>query len=253
MKSFTATTSCILAGFLLAGLSITAQTREPLTQARDTLNKGVAAFRNADYESAIAFFKQAVAMDPNFTTAELYLGTAYAQRFVPGVQTRENLAYADNAIESFKRILSQEPNNTNALMALASIYQNLNRFEEARETYISASKVDPQNPILFYSIGSLDWIRVYDKNNPLPFGQQALLIDEGLANLDSALALNPQYEDAMTYKNLLFREKARLAVDPAEKKRLTDLADEWFNKALDARKLHAQTRSGPLPPPPPNH
>ena len=114
---------------------------------------------------------------------------------------------------------------------------------------------------LFYALGAIDWILIYDNNNPLPFGQQSLLIEEGLTNLDSALAINPQYEDAMTYKNLLLREKARLAVDPAEKVRLTALADQWFNKALETPKANAQTRrngpsgslnlSGPLPPPPP--
>jgi len=107
---------------------------------------------------------------------------------------------------------------------------------------------------------------VFDKNKPLPLGEQFLLVDEGLSNLDSALALNPQYEDAMTYKNLLLREKARLVVDPEEKARLTKLADEWFNRALETRKSKALERttgrpvgpsSGvsplppPLPPPPP--
>jgi tetratricopeptide (TPR) repeat protein len=251
MKTIAAVTSCIIAGLLLTGLSISAQTREPLTQARDTLNRGVSAFRNTDYESAIALFKQAVELDPDFTVAEVYLATAYAQRFIPGVQTRENLAFADNAIESFKRVLSRDPNNINALMGLASIYQNSNHLQDARETYLTASKSDPQNAVTFYCIGSIDWILVYDKNNPLPFAQQSILIDEGLASLDSALALNPQYEDAMTYKNLLLREKARLAVDPAEKARLTALADEWFNKALETRK---QIGRGPLTPPspPPN-
>jgi tetratricopeptide (TPR) repeat protein len=242
--------TCIIAGLLLTGLSISAQTREPLNEARDTLNRGVSAFRNADYEAAISLFKQAVALDPDFTVAEVYLATAYAQRFVPGVQTRENLAFADSAIDMFKHILSQDPNNINALLGLAGIYQNSNHPQEARETYLTASKVNPQNAMVFYSVGSIDWILVYDKNSPLPFGQQSLLIDEGLASLDSALALNPQFADAMTYKNLLLREKARLAVDPAEKTRLTTLADEWFNKALEARKLNAQIGRGPLPPPP---
>jgi len=263
MKAIVPTTSCIIAGFLLVGLSVRAQTPEPLSQARDTLNKGVSAFRTGDYEAAVALFKQAVQIDPSFTVAEVYLATAYAQRFVPGVQTRENLAFADNAIESFKRVLNQDPSNANALMGLASIYQNGNHLQEARETYLTASKSDPQNVIAFYSVGAIDWILVYDKNNPLPFAQQSLLLDEGLASLDSALALNPQYEDAMTYKNLLLREKARLAVDPAEKTRLTALADEWFNKALETRKLNAQLgraapgsgltgRVGPPPPPPPS-
>src|SRR5262249_56538241 len=113
MKAIAPATSSIIAGLLLTGLSINAQTREPSTQARDTLNRGVSAFRNADYESAIALFKQAAALDPDFTVAEVYLATAYAQRFLPGVQTRENLAFADNAIGTFKHILSQDPNNIN--------------------------------------------------------------------------------------------------------------------------------------------
>jgi TonB family protein len=98
---------------------------------------------------------------------------------------------------------------------------------------------------------------VYDKKSPLPSGQQTLLIDEGLSNLDSALALNPRYEDAMTYKNLLLREKARLAFDPQEKTRLTRQADEWFNRALETRKSNALTGAangrvtGAIPPPPP--
>jgi hypothetical protein len=82
-----------------------------------------------------------------------------------------------------------------------------------------------------------------------------------LGSLDLALALNPNYDDAMTYKNLLLREKARLATDPAEKARLTSLADDWFQWALETRKRNAQIRQGAgaaggstgvgrLPPPP---
>jgi tetratricopeptide (TPR) repeat protein len=75
---------------LLTGILLLAQ-GDPSIQARDTLNKGVAAFNTGNYESAIEFFKQAVEKDPNLQTAELFLATAYAQRFVPGVETRENL------------------------------------------------------------------------------------------------------------------------------------------------------------------
>ncbi len=72
------------------------------------------------------------------------------------------------------------------------------------------AQLDPTNKVPFYAIGSLDWIIVFDKNNPPPPEEQGKLIDEGLANLDKSLALDPDYEDAMTYKNLLYREKARL-------------------------------------------
>ena len=88
----------------------------------------------------------------------------------------------------------------------------------------------------------MDWIIVYDKNNPPPEEEQGKLIDEGLANLDKALALNPDYDDAMTYKNLLYREKARLASNEDDKKKLTDQADEWFNKSLETRKKNAEKK-----------
>jgi tetratricopeptide (TPR) repeat protein len=259
MSAMVRTTSWVVATLLLTGLSLTAQTREPAIQARDALNKGVAAFGNANYEAAIEFFRQALEIDPELNVAELYLATAYSQRFVPGIQTRENLASAENAIESFKRVLKQDPENANALLGLASIYQTKNDFQNARETFLSASKLVPQNPVPFYSVAAIDWLLVYDRKNPLPPGEQARLIEEGLDNLDSALALNPQYDDAMTYKSLLFREKARLAIEPAERIRFLALADDWFNKALETRKRNAQIGRGAgatpvaplLPPPPP--
>ncbi len=52
--------------------------------ARDQLNKGVAAFKNAQYPEAVEHFKTAVDLDPNFPTARLYLATAYMQQYIPG-------------------------------------------------------------------------------------------------------------------------------------------------------------------------
>ena len=41
-------------------------------QARDNLNKGVRAFRDAHYDNAVKYFQQAVQLDPDLTTAEIY-------------------------------------------------------------------------------------------------------------------------------------------------------------------------------------
>jgi hypothetical protein len=49
----------------------------------------------------------------------------------------------------------------------------------------------------------------------------------------------------MSYKNLLYREKARLSKDEKEKAALIAQADEWFNKALETRKkLQEQKKAG---------
>jgi len=211
-------------------------------QARDNLNKGVRAFRDTHYENAVSFFKKAVELDPDLTTAEIYLGTAYAQQFVPNGRGEDNDKNAKLAIQTFEDVLKHDPANVNAVAGLASIYQNTQDLQKAHEYYVKYAQLDATNPVPYYAIGSLDWIIVYDKNNPPPAEEQGKLIDEGLSNLDKALALNQDYEDAMTYKNLLYREKARLSDSEEDKKKLTAMADEWFNKALEARKRNAEKK-----------
>ncbi|PYX65815.1 MAG: hypothetical protein DMG74_06975 [Acidobacteria bacterium] len=56
-------------------------------RARDQLNKGVQAYKNAKYEEAISRFQQAVSLDPGLLNARLYLATAFAQQYIPGADT----------------------------------------------------------------------------------------------------------------------------------------------------------------------
>jgi Flp pilus assembly protein TadD len=59
-------------------------------KSRDQLNKGVQAFKNAQYADAVESFKTAVELDPTFPTARLYLATAYMQQYIPGADSPEN-------------------------------------------------------------------------------------------------------------------------------------------------------------------
>jgi tetratricopeptide (TPR) repeat protein len=212
-------------------------------QARDNLIKGQAAFKNAKYEQAIKYFQTAMDLDPNLTMAELYLGTAYSQQFIPGAQSPDNQKMADMAIKTFESILSREPNNVNAVAGLAFIYQNTFKFQKAHEYYLKQTQLDPTNPIPFYAVASVDWIMVSDKADPPPVEDQVRLVDEGLGSVDKALALNQDYDEAMSYKNLLLREKARLAETEDQKALLTKQADDWFNKALDTRKKNQEKKN----------
>jgi tetratricopeptide (TPR) repeat protein len=213
-------------------------------QARDNLNKGIKAFREGKFERAVEFFDNATKLDPELTNAELYLATAYAQQFIPDVDSPDNLKFAENAIKTFERVASKDPKNTNAIAGLAGMYQSQHNYNKAREYYKKQTEIEPDNPIPFYAIGSTDWILVYDKQNPLPDEEKATLIAEGLDYTDKAISKNPNYEEALTYKNLLLRQKALLTKDPKEAKALEDEATEWFNKALAARKLNDEKKAG---------
>jgi phage terminase large subunit len=66
------------------------------------------------------------------------------------------------------------------------------------------------------------------------------MLDEGIVNLQKALALDKEYDDAMAYLNLLYRERADLADSSAEYQKDVNTADDWITKALDTRKIKAE-------------
>jgi tetratricopeptide (TPR) repeat protein len=214
-------------------------------QARDNLNKGIKAFREARFEAAVEYFENASKLDPELTNAELYLATAWAQQYIPNVDTDDNKRFAQNAIKTFDQVLAKDANNTSAVAGLAGMYQSLGQYEKAKEYYMKQTQIDPENPIPYYAIGSTDWILVYDKNNPLTDEQKAPLVAEGLQYVDKALEKNPNYDEAMTYKNLLLRQKALLTKDPKEAKALEDEANIWVEKALATRKANEEKKSNP--------
>jgi protein TonB len=81
----------------------------------------------------------------------------------------------------------------------------------------------------------------------------------GLAAEDKALQINPDYVEALVYKNILLRTKATTEPDPAGKEALIREADALRNRALELRKAGAGqpiaegtvVTPGPPPPPPP--
>jgi tetratricopeptide (TPR) repeat protein len=242
-------------------------------EARDNLNKGVAAFKNAKYPDAVEFFTRAVDLDPSFATARLYLASAYMNQYIPGAESPENVATAKNALDNFQKVLDADPKNATAVASIASLYylesqgtskleDKLDRLEKARVWYQKLTEVDPSNKEAYYSLGVIAWAKWYpDWNNarskagmkpdaPGPLKDKAAreelkakhgaMLDDALKSLQKALDLDKEYDDAMAYMNLLYRERADLADSAAEYKRDVDLADEYIQKALDTRKIKAE-------------
>jgi len=248
---------------LMFALKADAQTPSNL-QAGATMTQGIRAYNEARYDAAIEYCQEALRLDPKLTDAELCLGIAYSRRFVPGNPSPENQALAQKSIERFENALKKDPNNLTALVGLATVYQSADQVQKAREYYLRIEQLEPLNPIPFYSVGALDWIIAFDKRTPKTVEDKARIVDEGLQQVDVAIALYPDYYDAMTYKNLLLREKAQLTSDSVEKSRLIAEADDWFNKALGVRKKSVSAsvptpnstpsplnELAPPPPPPP--
>jgi tetratricopeptide (TPR) repeat protein len=233
-------------------------------KARDQLNKGVQAYKNARYEEAIDHFQTAVNLDPSLTMTHMYLATAYAQQVVPNSDTPANKTLAEHAIAAYKDALKIDPGNVNAIKGIASIYFNMDKADDAKAWQQKVLAADPKDPEAYYTIGVIDWNKA--RRNSLDFlaahgltEKQAAdgaipkkecpkladlngpLVDEALDSLHKAIDLRPSYENAMAYINLAYRRKAEIECgnDDARKADLQQ-AQDWTEKALGARKANLQ-------------
>lgn len=64
------------------------------------------------------------------------------------------------------------------------------------------------------------------------------LIDEGIESLNRAIALKPEYDDAMTYLNLLYRRKADVVSTATERASYVEQADELLDKVKEIKQKH---------------
>lgn len=231
-------------------------------EARNQLNKGVEAYKAARYEEAINHFQKAVSLDPNYPMTRVYLATAYAQQVVPDLKTPQNEKIAQTAIDEFNKVLEKTPNDVTSLAQIANLYMDLDEFGKAKEWNRKVLAADPKNSQAAYTIGVIDWREAYKNslgvlkasnltdngkgNAKLPKQYcEALkkentdMVNEGIQYLQKALDINPSYDDAMSYMNLMYRQKANIDCGDA-KQRNADVqtADNWAAKQLATRRAN---------------
>lgn len=242
-------------------------------RARDQLNKGVQSFKTAKYADAVGHFKTAVELDPTFTPARTYLATAYMSQYIPGAVSPENQAMADRAKEEFLNVLKDEPQNKLATESIASLHyqqaagqasldDKLAKLGEAREWYQKLVDIDGRTAQGHYSLGVIAWLRWYPQyqiarqkmgmkpEDPGPFKDKKIkeelkekylpLINDGIKSLQTALSVDNEYDDAMSYLNLLHRERADLEDDRAGYDREIKIADDFVQQSLNTKKIKAE-------------
>ncbi|HXE32336.1 MAG TPA: hypothetical protein VN087_00345 [Verrucomicrobiae bacterium] len=238
-------------------------------KARDLLNKGVNAFKAGQSDAAIEDFKHATELDPSLMMARVYLATAYASLYIPGAPSAENKARGDQAIKEFKDILEIDANNLTAIDGIGSLLFQMagtppvdeKGFEESKTYHQRHIQIKPDDPEPYYWIGVIDWTLAwranaamrldYNKNNikkqvhddqPMPTAvrtdyatKDGPLVDEGIADLQKAITLKPDYDDAMAYLSLLYRRKADMVESADERASLQKQADDLLDKIKEIK------------------
>jgi tetratricopeptide (TPR) repeat protein len=250
-------------------------------KARDNLNKGVNAFKSGQYTQAADAFKQAIDLDPDLPSARLYLATAYMTQYVPGSEAPDNKRNADSALKEFQTALSSNLDDKNKLLAmesLANLYYNMKDYPKAIEWNKKVIAADPKNKEAYYTLGVIAWsafvpswrearatqgIKPEDpgplkdtkpaklkKGEAPPADLKADLkakywqtLTDGIDDEKHALDIDPDYENAMAYMNLLIRYRADLQDTKEQYAADAKEADSWVQKALETTKKKAAKKA----------
>lgn len=218
-----------------------------VSQSQPPRDRGVV--RNTSVEPAAreAELQQRIAASPSGVAAYIELAKLQEKRG----------AYAD-AEATLMRGREATPASKDVVRELAGFYNRQGDFTKTMEMLDVIERLDPTDPAAPQMTATYYWEKAFKDSRILPADKYKYVLS-GIEATDRALALKPDYVDALTYKNLLLRLRAGLETDPVLKQQLMAEADVLRSRAIELEKQRTAINGasagialpGPPPPPPP--
>jgi hypothetical protein len=209
-------------------------------RAKNQLNEAARAYREGRFEVAESHSRQAAELDPDNKTAPMFIARTIHAQYRPGVQSPENIAKANQAIEAYQKILERNPSDEEAYKAIAYLLGATKADDKLKQwiTQRAASETtEPEKRAEAYIVlASKDWdcsfkitelpsnktTTIDPSNNKATvsykkpsdqkdFDTAQMCVKQGLAEAENAIKFDPNNESAWSYKTNLLLEAAKLA------------------------------------------
>lgn len=184
-------------------------------------------------EEAEPVVQKMIAMDPNDPQNYGQLSKIY-----------EDAGRYEEAEAALLKAKEVRPNDPVVYTTLSGFYNRQGDFEKTMEALHQAADLEPNNPEGYQRVAVFYWEKAF-RDHRLPSAQKREYITKGIEATDKALALNKEYVDALTYKNILLRMQANEETDRTKQAALLREADELRNKAIELGKKKAARSSVP--------
>jgi tetratricopeptide (TPR) repeat protein len=169
----------------------------------------------------------------------------------------EKFSKIDEAEKTYKQVAELNPNDPKACGALAAFYNKplwdgRSKFDQAIEVLQRCASLTPNDASGYQKLATFFWDKAY-RDPLLTDEQKEQYADKGLEMVDKALALKPDYFEAVIFKGLLYRVKANVAKNPQLKQQYLDQALALQKQGLDMKKqaAEAEAAASAAPPAPP--
>ncbi len=216
----------------LAGSAIAEIQRDETrsVEAYELYSRGSMTLRLASRDApdrAISLFEKALALDPDYAEAWAGLGGAYQ---IKG--TFLNIPeLLEKALEYERRALALDPMQAEAQTWLGATLLALGRVEQALEALQQAVKLDPKQPRPWAMLARAYWIGRGD-------------ITTGIAKLERAISLNPQFGYGHLQLAFLYTEIGEFDKAQAAAEQAVDLQERYISGEEGLLIVGAHTRLG---------
>jgi tetratricopeptide (TPR) repeat protein len=181
-----------------------------------------------DPTQAEPIVQKMIQLDPSETQNYFMLAKIY-----------EDNGNLDQAEAMFNKAREMKPKDATVYQQLAGFYQRQGEFDKLIQAVQQRAELEPTNPEAHYSIASYYWDEAY-RNTRLSEAQKKEYTDNGLAEVEKALKIKPDYIEAIVYKGLLLRIKAAMTKDPKEQQQLLKDAAALQEQAAGLKKKQTE-------------
>jgi predicted Zn-dependent protease len=181
----------------------------------------------SDASKAEPILQHMIELDPSDPTNYFMLARLYDDAGEPAEAERMYLAARD-----------ARPNDPAVYMSLAAHYNGQGQFDKTIQALEQRAAKEPDNPEAYQTIASYYWDKA-NKDSRLGAAEKKDYVLKGIASVDRALQIKPDYAEGMVYKGLLLRLQANLEKDPAKQQQLIKDAVGLHDKAEELRKKKA--------------
>ena len=272
-----------LLSFALLGALVAALSGCDSIKTRYWMNEANKLYSSQKYLEAIAMYEKVLKVEPGDWPANYQVAVSYLAMYHPNSTHAKDLEYAKKATESLEKLLKMNAPNAETLekvrgfyvgllqatnetdkaigfyeqlvranpkeaqfyAQLAALYAKKPDFPKALENFAKRAEMEPNNKEAWYTLGVVCWERCYRGGLLVSDEERRELIVKGMDALDRAVKLDPDYFEALSYVNLLYRQKAQVlsnAGDAEGAQAAIQKAVDVTKKALEARKRQAAAK-----------
>jgi tetratricopeptide (TPR) repeat protein len=177
-----------------------------------------------DPSQAEPLVQQIIALDPSDPANYFRLSKLY-----------EDAGRYDEAEAALLKAKEVKPDEPTVYTTMANFYNRQGDFDKTIDALQQAASLEPNNPEGYHRIATFYWEKAFRDYRISPADKKDYIL-KGIAMEDKALGLNPEYGDAMTYKNILLRMQANMEKDKSKQDALLKEADELRRKAQELQK-----------------